>query len=108
LFEAKDFGPGWAIVVLFHDAKLDVPALTLALQSEPFYIGFMGSRTTQADRRQALLAAGFRSEDLARIHGPVGLDIGGRDPAMIGLSIIAEIVAVRHHRTGAMMSKPER
>ncbi|MGC9357750.1 MAG: XdhC family protein [Anaerolineae bacterium] len=103
VFTAEDFGPGWAIVVLFHDPKFDIPALTLALRSEAYYIGFLGSRTTQASRRSDLLEVGFTEEDLARIHGPVGLNIGGKDPAHIALSILAEAVAVRHRRKGGMM-----
>ncbi len=105
LFEATDFGPGWAIVVLFHDPKFDLPALKLALESDAFYIGFLGSRKTQAERRAALLDAGFDASDLARIHGPVGLNIGGKEPAHIALSILSEVVAVRHRRAGGMMSQ---
>ncbi len=105
VFTAADFGPGWAIVVLFHDPKFDIPALTLALHSEAHYIGFLGSKKTQSDRRAELLQAGFTEEQLARIHGPVGLNIGGRDPALIALSILAEAVAVRHRRSGGMMSR---
>jgi xanthine dehydrogenase accessory factor len=105
VFEASDFGPGWAVVVLFHDPKFDIPALTLALQSNAFYIGFLGSRKTQADRKADLLDAGFKEDDLKRIYGPVGLDIGGKSSASIALSIMAEIVAVRHRRQGGMMSR---
>ncbi len=105
VFTAQDFGVSHAVVVLFHDAKFDVPALELALRSEAFYIGFLGSRKTQADRRASLVEAGFTEQALSRIHGPVGLDIGGKEPALIALSILAEIVAVRHRRTGGMMSK---
>lgn len=103
VFTAEDFGPGWAVVVLFHDPKFDLPALTLALESDAFYIGFLGSRKTQAERRTQLQEAGFTEEDLARIHGPVGLNIGGRAPAMIALSILSEAVAVRHRRPGGML-----
>lgn len=108
VFKAEDFGPGWAIVVLFHDAKFDIPALTLALQSRAFYIGFLGSKRTQADRRATLLNNGFSEADLARIYGPTGLDIGGKEPGMIALSILAEIVAVRHRREGGMMSRKKK
>ncbi len=103
VFEPSDFGPGSAVVVLFHDAKFDVPALSIALRSEASYIGLLGSRKTQADRRAALIEAGFTEQELTRIHGPIGLDIGGKDPAMIALSILAEMVAVRHRRSGGMM-----
>jgi xanthine dehydrogenase accessory factor len=105
IFTAEDFGPGWAIVVLFHDPKFDIPALTLALQSEAYYIGFLGSKKTQSDRREELLKGGFGEEELSRIYGPVGLNIGGKDPAHIALSILAEVTAVRHRREGGMMSK---
>ena len=98
----QSLGLGWAMVVLFHDQKIDIPALTLALRSEAFYIGLLGSRKTQADRRALLVEAGFREDNLARIHGPAGLDISssdapdGKSPALIALSIMAEVVAVRH------------
>ncbi len=96
VFTAEEIGPGWAVVILFHDAKFDLPALALALRSEAFYVGFLGSRTTQADRRRRLREMGFSEAALQRIHGPIGLKIGGREPGMIALSILAEVVAVRH------------
>jgi xanthine dehydrogenase accessory factor len=105
VFKSQDFGVSHAVIVLFHDPKFDIPALKLALRSDAFYIGFLGSRKTQADRRETLLEAGFEEQDLARIYGPVGLNIGGKEPGMIALSILAEIIAVRHHREGGMMSK---
>jgi xanthine dehydrogenase accessory factor len=67
-------------------------------------VGLIGSRSTQARRRAALRRAGFSDEELARIHGPVGLDLGGRKPAEIALAILAEIVAARHSRRGGMLS----
>jgi len=103
VFKSEEFGPGWSIVLLFHDPKFDTPALTLALRSEASYIGLLGSPKTQADRRDRMREAGFTEEDLARIHGPVGLDIGGKDPAMIALSILSEVAAVRHRRPGNML-----
>jgi xanthine dehydrogenase accessory factor len=99
----QDLGPSTAAVVLFHDPKFDIPALTLALHSDAFYIGFLGSRNTQADRRAELLRAGFKESDLGRIYGPVGLDIGGKTPAYIALSIMAEVVAVLHRKKGSML-----
>ncbi|MGC9469291.1 MAG: XdhC family protein [Anaerolineae bacterium] len=104
-FTSGDLGPSWAVVVLFHDPKFDIPALSLALRSEAFYIGFLGSRKTQADRREDLIQAGFKEDKVDKIYGPVGLDIGGKEPALIALSIMAEIVAVQHRRTGGMMSR---
>lgn len=88
--------PDDAVVVLTHDPKFDVPALEAALKSPVGYIGLLGSTTTQAKRHAALRQKGFSAEDLARIHGPVGLDLGGRQPAEIALAILAEIVAERN------------
>jgi xanthine dehydrogenase accessory factor len=82
-----------AIVALTHDPKIDDPALDAALQSECFYIGALGSRKTHQRRVQRLMASGFTEADLARIHAPIGLDIGSVSPAEIAVSILAEIVA---------------
>ncbi|MBE7730722.1 XdhC family protein [Komagataeibacter sp. FXV3] len=87
-----------AIVTLTHDAKLDDPTLQYALNGDAFYIGALGSRKTQASRVERLREAGFSAEQIARIHGPVGLAIGAVGAAEIALSILAEIVAVRHNR----------
>ncbi len=103
VFQPADIGSGWAVVVLFHDLKFDVPALSLALQSEAFYVGFMGSQKTQSERRAALAANGFNDSALNRIYGPIGLNIGGKSPGMIALSILSEIVAVWNRRDGGMM-----
>lgn len=107
VFVPPDIGVSWAIVILFHDPKLDIPALTLALKSQAFYIGMLGSRSTQAERRTTLVTHGTQASDLNRIHGPVGLNIGGREPAHIALSILSEIVAVRHRRPGGKMKERE-
>jgi xanthine dehydrogenase accessory factor len=82
-----------AIVTLTHDPKIDDPALTAALRSDAFYIGALGSRKTHASRCQRLAEAGFTPTDLARIHGPVGLNIGALSPAEIAVSILAQITA---------------
>jgi xanthine dehydrogenase accessory factor len=82
-----------AIVTLTHDPKIDDPALTASLRSEAFYIGALGSRKTHAARCQRLSEAGFTPADLARIHGPVGLNIGALSPAEIAVSILAQITA---------------
>ena len=81
-----------AIVSLSHDPKLDDPALLAAMKSEAFYIGALGSRRTHEYRLKRLTAAGADTQSLARIHGPVGLDIGALTPAEIALSIIGQIV----------------
>ena len=80
-----------AVVTLTHDPKLDDPAIVAALGSDIFYLGCLGSTRTHAKRRDRLSAAGFSGEDIARIHAPVGADIGASSPAEIALSIMAEI-----------------
>jgi len=84
-----------AVAVLSHDPKLDDPALLTALRSPAGYVGALGSRATDALRRQRLLEAGLKEEELARLHAPIGLDLGGDSPEEIALSILAEIVATR-------------
>ena len=82
-----------AVLALTHDPKIDDPALAAALRSQCFYIGALGSRKTHERRRQRLIASGFTEADLARIHAPIGLDIGAVSPAEIAVSILAELVA---------------
>lgn len=81
-----------AVVTLTHDPKLDDPALQAALRSRAFYIGALGSKKTHAARLARLEAAGFSEEMVARVRGPVGLNIGARSPAEIAVSIVAQIV----------------
>jgi xanthine dehydrogenase accessory factor len=85
-----------AIVTLTHDPKIDDVALKEALRSGAFYIGALGSRKTHADRLERLRSEGFSEEDLLRIHGPVGLDIGAKTHAEIAVAILAEII--KRHR----------
>jgi xanthine dehydrogenase accessory factor len=89
-----------AIVVLTHDDKFDEPALIGALASEAFYVGALGSRRNQERRRERLLEAGVAEEELDRIMGPCGLDIGSDTQEETALSILAEILAVRAGRSG--------
>jgi xanthine dehydrogenase accessory factor len=81
-----------AIVALTHDPKLDDPALAIALRSEAFYIGALGSRKTHAKRFERLREHGFSDEQIARIRGPIGLAIGAKTPAEIAISILAEAI----------------
>ena len=90
-----------AIAMLTHDPKLDDPALKIALPSQAFYVGALGSRTTQAKRRQRLLEEGLSEAQLNRLHGPIGLDLGAGTPEEIAMSIMAEIVAARNNAVGA-------
>jgi len=82
--------------MLTHDPKLDDPALKIALPSPAFYVGALGSKTTQSKRRQRLLEDGLAEEQLNRLHGPIGLEIGAGTPEEIAMSIMAEIVAARN------------
>ena len=105
--KAEELGPRHYVVILSHDPRFDLPALRIALRSRAAYVGLLGSRITQAKRKAALREEGFGEAELARIHGPVGLDLGGREPAEIALAILAEIVAVRHGRRGGKLSTQE-
>jgi xanthine dehydrogenase accessory factor len=92
---------GTAVVTLTHDPKIDDPALVAALRSDAFYVGALGSRRTQAARRERLRGMGFSEADLARVHGPVGLAIGAISPSEIAVSILAEVVScLRRARLG--------
>ncbi len=82
-----------AVVTLTHDPKLDDPALHAALRAPVFYVGCLGSSRTHGARLARLRKAGFDDQALARIHGPVGLDIGARTPAEIALATLAQITA---------------
>lgn len=84
-----------AVVTLTHDPKLDDPALLVALRSPAFYVGSLGSKRTHAKRLERLKEQGVTDAELARIHAPVGLDIGAVTPAEIALSVMAQITAVR-------------
>ncbi|MEM7587537.1 MAG: XdhC family protein [Acidobacteriota bacterium] len=84
------------IALLSHDQKLDLPALQIALPSPARYIGALGSKKTHRKRVAALLEAGIPSEQIERIHNPIGLDLGGRRAEEIAAAILAEMIAVQH------------
>ena len=92
-----------AVVVLTHDDKFDIPALKGALETEAFYIGALGSRRNQERRKERLLEAGVAEEELVRIMGPCGLDIGADTQEETALSILSEILAVRGQREGGFL-----
>jgi xanthine dehydrogenase accessory factor len=96
-------GPADAVAVLTHDVKFDEPAIVESLHRGCRYVGAVGSRKTQADRRARLLEAGVAADDLDRLRGPIGLDLGGRLPSETALAIMAEIVAERRAGTGRPM-----
>ena len=89
-----------AVAVLTHDVKFDEPAIVEALRRGCRYVGAVGSRKTQGDRRERLREVGVTDEELDRLRGPVGLDLGGRNPAETALAIIAEVVAERYGGSG--------
>ncbi|HUB71964.1 MAG TPA: XdhC family protein [Acidimicrobiales bacterium] len=97
-------GPRDALCVLTHDAKFDVPAIMAALATDIGYIGVMGSRRTQEDRRRRLREAGAGDADLERLRGPVGLDLGANSPAETAVSIMAEVIAVHRGRSGGSLA----
>ena len=97
-----------AVAMLTHDPKLDDPALRIALPSPAFYVGALGSKTTQAKRRQRLLDDGLTEEQLNRLHGPIGLEIGAGTPEEIAMSIMAEIVAAWNKAENAVNPQPEK
>ena len=93
-----DLGPRDAVCVLTHDHKFDVPAIVSALDTRVGYLGAMGSRRTDLERRQRLREAGVAEEALSRLMAPIGLDIGARTPEETAVSICAEIIALRTGR----------
>ena len=88
------------IAVLTHDPKFDVPALQVALRTDAGYIGAMGSRRTHEDRLERLKEAGVTTDEIARLHSPIGLDLGARTPEETAISIAAEIVQARWGGSG--------
>ncbi|WP_375428163.1 XdhC family protein [uncultured Sphingomonas sp.] len=94
-------GPATAVVTLSHDAKIDDPALLEALRHRTAYVGALGSKRSHAARRERLAALGVAAEDLDRIDGPVGLDIGAVGPSEIALSIAAAMVKAFHKDDGS-------
>jgi xanthine dehydrogenase accessory factor len=101
-FQEMGLDVSTAVVTLTHDPKLDDPALESALKSEAFYIGALGSRKTHAKRKERLAQVGITEEMFARVHGPVGLNIGAKSPAEIAVSILGQIIEVRARRIEAL------
>ncbi len=96
-----------ALVVLAHDAKIELPALACGLTSEIRYIGVLGSRRAHRARERSLVRLGYSPGALSRIHGPVGLDLGGLQEAQIACSILAEMLAVLNHRNARPLCEAE-
>ncbi len=96
------------VVILTHDPKFDLPALRSVLGKDVGYIGAIGSRKTNENRFSALREEGFTEEQISRVHGPVGLDLGGRGAEETALGILAEITAVRFGGSGSFMREARR
>jgi xanthine dehydrogenase accessory factor len=94
---------GSYVVSLSHDPKFDLPTLARALRSGARYIGALGSRRTHRKRAEKLVREGFSEDDVARIHAPIGLDLGGEDPEEVALAILAEMQAVRYGKSGGSL-----
>jgi xanthine dehydrogenase accessory factor len=101
-FQEMGLDVSTAVVTLTHDPKLDDPALESALKSDAFYIGALGSRKTHAKRKERLAEVGITDEMFARVHGPIGLNIGAKSPAEIAVSILGQIIEVRARRLEAL------
>jgi len=102
-FERLGIDRATYVAVLTHDPKLDDAALGIALRSEAAYVGAMGSRRAQARRRERLLELGLAESEIERLAAPIGLDLGATSPEETALSIMAEVVAVRHGRAGGRL-----
>jgi xanthine dehydrogenase accessory factor len=96
------------VCVLSHDPKFDEPALQIALRSPAAYVGAIGSRKTQQARRDRLHESGLTDEQIQRLHGPIGLELGGRQPAETALAILAEMTAVRYGGSAKRTEKTEK
>ena len=98
-------GESGALIVLSHDPQVDVPALVSGLTRGTAYVGALGSRQTQARRSEQLAGHGIDASVLARVHRPIGLDLGGRRAPEVALAIVAEILACYHGRTARPLSE---
>jgi xanthine dehydrogenase accessory factor len=101
----RELGERDVVLVFTHDSKFDEPALIAGLESGAGYIGALGSRLTHEERLERLRERGVSEEALARISAPCGLDIGARTPAETAISVLAEILALRAHRTGERLAE---
>ncbi len=98
VLERMNLNPSTSVAVLTHDPKFDEPTLKVVLQRELGYVGAIGSRKTSVERAERLKKQGLTEEQVQRIHGPIGLNLGGSSPEEIALAIMAEIVATRHNK----------
>lgn len=103
VLEQMDLNPSTAVAVLTHDSKFDEPSLKVILAREVGYVGAIGSRKTKEERAERLKQQGLTDEQLGRIHGPIGLNIGAELPEEMALAIMSEIVATRHHKDASAL-----
>ncbi len=101
VLEKLDLNPSTSVAVLTHDPKFDEPTLKVVLSRNVGYVGAIGSRKTGIERAERLKKQGITDEQLSRLHGPIGLNIGATVPEEIALAIMAEIVAARHGKDSA-------
>jgi xanthine dehydrogenase accessory factor len=106
-YEAAEIDERTVVCVLTHDPKFDVPLLELALRMPLAYVGAMGSRRTNEDRLARLRELGLSDEQLARLHAPIGLDVGARTPEETAVSVAAELIALRWGASGSHLSRTE-
>ena len=102
--EQVDILPNTYVAILSHDPKFDEPALVGTLDTPAAYIGAIGSRKTNEDRRRRLAEAGLSPEQVARLRAPIGLDIGAATPEEMAISILGEIIALRRGRSGGALT----
>lgn len=102
VLQGLDLNPSTSVAVLTHDPKFDEPTLQVVLSRNVGYIGAIGSRKTSEERSERLRKQGVTDEQLGRIHGPIGLNIGATSPEEMALAIMAEIVATRHGKDQAL------
>ncbi len=105
VLERMDLNPSTSIAVLTHDPKFDEPTLNVVLRHDLGYVGAIGSRKTSEERAERLKKNGLTEEQVQRIHGPIGLKLGGSAPEEIALSIMAEIVATRHGKASLTLAQ---
>jgi xanthine dehydrogenase accessory factor len=101
VLEKRDLNPSTSVAVLTHDPKFDEPTLKVILNRRVGYIGAIGSRKTGEERAERLKKQGLTDEQISKIHGPIGLNIGAASPEEMALAIMAEIVATRHGKDQA-------
>lgn len=105
VLEKMDLNPSTSVAVLTHDPKFDEPSLRVVLARKVGYIGAIGSRKTSEERSERLRQSGVTDEQLSRVHGPIGLNIGATSPEEMALAIMAEIVATRYGKDRAVVTR---